>query len=1486
MAARDDFYRNQKVLDVVFSLSSVAMLASLIWMFWVDYDREFKTVQRKGREIEVSLLRQEVSHLQNANAKQIEEARNKVKVKFEALQPGSTEGFTDNNFEEKAKQLLLTVANDQIRAWQKSLNELKPLLQKKADALSSKKAVRDSMVSFRDILLHANAAADAIHFEEERIDAFVASVLNPLSDEVALLSKQKAELEKNIQDARAEASQAVAELDRLTREKDRLTRLADQRTYGAGAAFRNMPIVDAFAPPFKVQQLIPDGLTIDYNFKQVQRLDRCSSCHMFIDKADYTKDKLRTLVDFLNKHKNEPPESEEERAIYDSLPDALKRRHLTAADIATYCGHPRQNLFVGSNSPHPAEKFGCTVCHGGQGGSATFKFAYHFPDTAKTNGKDLETYQDKKHRWEHEYKWSESLHPDFMWDYPQLPNRFVESSCLKCHHQVFDLVRTDGHEEAPKLLEGYRLVRELGCFGCHEIAGFKSGRSVGPDLRLEPYPPLDDLTPSERAKLTADPTDPPGQLRKVGPGLRRLAEKLNRDWIARWIRNPAAFRPETRMPSYYGLHNNNPHQLADGLAGPSNLFDRYKGFPDAEIQAMTYYLLKASESYLSQLHQVHSMTPSEWMLLEDVRKAYVTIERQRQDNPNLIPRLQDPNLPPDMPVQELVRLTPEQRSKVSKDQLRAVLDYLRDLERMHRSVDALQNQPWPAPELSNHKPDPKNGEKLFQNKGCLACHGHETVRDQYKNDETLGELLTQTHFGPNLIGLREKLGYDKNKQQAEAWLYAWLTNPSNYHSRTLMPNPQLTPAERADLMAWLLTDTGNVSAGNGWKQVEVSKGDIDGMVRMYLEKTLATRADAADALSKGIANVQYMRPDADERILAMQHPPYSPLSKMTHEERKLFYLGRKTISRNGCFGCHDIPGFETAKPIGVPLNDWGKKDPERLAFDNIFKYIEEYHEDYDSFFVDALGSKRRDGFLHQKLYEPRSFDFEKFMERTWDDHLKMPQFKFARVARKPNESEADYRLRAARKEQEAREAVMTFILGLTAEPMPMKFVYQPSRDRMNEIKGLKLLEKYNCIGCHIVKPGSYEVAMDEETKSYVLRQFNNPTTQTDLKNDLGFPNSSAWRSPISQPPDRILLRGLPRSIDTEQEKISLELWEAFQFHDENGMVQQFPAGQMTINIPMKSDLPRHDPYGGLYADIHSRLLAKLERKNLVGDRSDLMGSVPPPLMREGQKVQPQWLRAFLLKPIGMRPAVYRYMKMPQFNMDEDEANQLVLYFASVDRIQEKALGIEEFTMRPEIQDPNNQEKLRQKYRQKLKQITNLTDEEIAKADYFETGWQMVVNRQLCLQCHNAGTFKAEGDLVAKAPAFYHAPDRLRPEYIARWVALPKRIIPFTRMPWFENFYNRGEAYVEMQRTVKKPGLKAVTQLTPLLSTLSARPMGAPIPMPILDQMYHRLQAEFALTPEEKLQAVRDAIMSWGYMTQPPPTGVKAGARPDAYQGDY
>ncbi len=84
---------------------------------------------------------------------------------------------------------------------------------------------------------------------------------------------------------------------------------------------------------------------------------------------------------------------------------------------------------------HPIAKFGCTVCHEGQGRA--------------TNKKEAHAVELKTH-----------------WDTPILPIRYIESSCAKCHDSK--MLQENGYE---KLVKGEKLFSERGCLGCHKLDG-------------------------------------------------------------------------------------------------------------------------------------------------------------------------------------------------------------------------------------------------------------------------------------------------------------------------------------------------------------------------------------------------------------------------------------------------------------------------------------------------------------------------------------------------------------------------------------------------------------------------------------------------------------------------------------------------------------------------------------------------------------------------------------------------------------------------------------------------------------------------------------------------------------------------------------------------------------------------------------------------------------------------------------------------------
>ncbi len=144
---------------------------------------------------------------------------------------------------------------------------------------------------------------------------------------------------------------------------------------------------------------------------------------------------------------------------------------LMAGERNPHKAHPNPGNFLSS---HPLEQVGCTICHHGQGAATTLDDAHgHVPH----------------------------------WERPLLTGDFVQATCTKCHNE-------EEVPGAPVLTRGKRLLRELGCVGCH-----RTGESVDGD--------------------------------KVGPRLAGIGSKVTRRWLNRWLLNPKGYLPRGKMPNFH-----------------------------------------------------------------------------------------------------------------------------------------------------------------------------------------------------------------------------------------------------------------------------------------------------------------------------------------------------------------------------------------------------------------------------------------------------------------------------------------------------------------------------------------------------------------------------------------------------------------------------------------------------------------------------------------------------------------------------------------------------------------------------------------------------------------------------------------------------------------------------------------------------------------------------------------------------------------------
>lgn len=443
MDQQERHYDSNK-LNRLFAIAALILLFALAAMVQDDYQREWKNFQRDFQALEVEKTRVKLDRELNKlkGSPEFKEVTEKLKTARQeyTAKCANVAGLKKELTNARADNDIL---NQQFRVTKAQLDAAKFQFEdaqekKLASAPKAKKNYSTLTAKVADL-------KTAI----EKSDAGITATSAAINSCGAWLT----DLEKQDRALAAPVTILERKLKRIdTDQMDFTNRIAQ--------IVRDLPIVDLANPNYKIQQIVLSDLTDDVNFMRVPKVDRCITCHQGITNPDF-KD----------------------------APQPFRT-------------HPNLELYLGKNSAHPMEEFGCTVCHDGRGRGTDFNSTAHTPRS-----------HEQAEEWKKKYNWKEMHH----WQTPMYPAQYSEAGCFKCHSSETVI------KGAEKLNLGLNLIEKAGCYACHNIERYKDWPKPGPDLT-------------------------------------HLAIKTSPEWAYRWIEDPQSLRHNTWMPAFFNQSNNNDPQ--------------------------------------------------------------------------------------------------------------------------------------------------------------------------------------------------------------------------------------------------------------------------------------------------------------------------------------------------------------------------------------------------------------------------------------------------------------------------------------------------------------------------------------------------------------------------------------------------------------------------------------------------------------------------------------------------------------------------------------------------------------------------------------------------------------------------------------------------------------------------------------------------------------------------------------------------------------
>ena len=1034
-------------LNVWFAATSTLLLVAWVLMLWKDYARPWKGYQK---EYYAALIRVEeaaqaavtkatttdeeiqtyVADLkERIGAEEKSRASDGINARIAELEQkvydtGRDAKQADARF--KGVKGDHAVAKYEFEIAQKRLKDLKRKRASEGDIETQAEIVEDR----RAILNRLSSQWYELKRESENLIVEVQQYKLQITE----LEKPLKELQKALEDVEGDVAKQKLKVSGL-------------RQKYAKNQWRNAPFIDFISPTIKIQQVVLDDIHDNWNFATNRKVDRCTTCHLGIA--------LPTMGD----------------------PDVINNPEF---GVEAYMrAHPHLDVIAGTTSPHPVEKFGCSVCHHGVGWATDFARVAHQPATPE-----------QKAQWKEDHGWYKAKYID----YPMQPNEYVQGQCFKCHKAgIFEPVH---YEES--LDHGYVEDHYVGAFSEENVW---AQRAANNDPAL-----LDPVNRSADALAARDPKKNPvlapgavfGKWKlPAAPmavdGSQEQVAQATEAWLADHMGGAAAdgeggkyhdglintrgWRAEKYNLGYdtivrYGCQG--CHKIADfgeqvGYEAPPKVGPDLTYMADKIAKGWTPRWIRAPETY-----RIDTKMPAFYYFVE--KDAYWRPVLDGEGQPRLWSvrdaHMTDPNPELGANYSHLLGV-----QSTDEDHARNEVEILAMSTYLMNQQNPKTGKPWSRRDPTDPNYDPvyeveppegnkDEGRKLVNTLGCMACHlvpEVDTIGGTAPDDPARFNYDPLLMRGPRLMNLGSKI-------DSRRWFNAWLLNPRHYTEHSLMPDMRI-----GDLVDPL--------SGEVLRSGAQRRADIIDYLLSFEDEAFDSQPDPAyrPAYEPIVADMweEFFNktPDGRAKRPDVVAGELGALTEPNNLARVMSRLGERLMARKGCFGCHNVAGHEEEQPIGVELSNHGLKDIHQLDFGRVPKYAklkikDEQTGEVVKKKVDVLPHKR-DTFFRTKITYPRIYDYSK--QVRWTDKLRMPRFNF-----RMDDELQQPKLHIALDDYDpdnpehnevrsTRAAVTGIVLGLVNEPIKPGAIYKPDEYEADIIAGRKVIKRYGCNNCHTIE---------------------------------------------------------------------------------------------------------------------------------------------------------------------------------------------------------------------------------------------------------------------------------------------------------------------------------------------------------------------------------------------------------------------------------